>query len=328
MSDKVRCSHCKFRLPRMVCGNPQSPHHDTSVTGTGFCEAFVDNPAQALLSAASVSVIMDGDRTERIQVLEQALSLGLPEDAELFARWQLGTDLFRLAFSKAQGSAALASREFGRGVAEMERALRMDAEGSYGCFLGPLHSALLQNLGAAYGQVAEQAREAKGVEAAIAYVEEKMRVFCHLPSPPSLLILNLAEQYTHKGDRERARQILSTLVQTHANEADEVDGNVRRIARNHLDELDRQSKKSGCFVATAVYQDEGAPELVRLRRFRDERLTCHWLGRVFVRIYCKVSPPLARLIARSGWVRAAVRRLVLRPALWLIGHGPGNLRPM
>lgn len=62
-----------------------------------------------------------------------------------------------------------------------------------------------------------------------------------------------------------------------------------------------------CFIATAAYGDADAPEVVALRRFRDERLLSNRLGTAFVRLYYRWSPPLARLIARKPALRAAVR---------------------
>jgi hypothetical protein len=63
-----------------------------------------------------------------------------------------------------------------------------------------------------------------------------------------------------------------------------------------------------CFIATAAYGDADAPEVRQLRRFRDERLMQNPVGAAFVRFYYRVSPPLARIIARRPRLRVAVRR--------------------
>ena len=73
-------------------------------------------------------------------------------------------------------------------------------------------------------------------------------------------------------------------------------------------------KKSGCFIATAAYGTPLAPEIDVLRRWRDESLSCSALGRLFVRLYCRASPPVADFIETRGWLRALVRKL-LRPII-------------
>ena len=67
-------------------------------------------------------------------------------------------------------------------------------------------------------------------------------------------------------------------------------------------------KSRACFVATAAYGDPDAPEVERLRRFRDEHLLTNPIGTAFVRAYYKMSPPVARLIARHPSLRTAVRK--------------------
>ena len=63
--------------------------------------------------------------------------------------------------------------------------------------------------------------------------------------------------------------------------------------------------RKGCFVATAAYGDENAPEVRLLREWRDERLSDDPLGRGFVRAYYAVSPALAAVIADHEWLRGA-----------------------
>lgn len=49
-----------------------------------------------------------------------------------------------------------------------------------------------------------------------------------------------------------------------------------------------------CFIATAVYGDIYAPEVVALRRFRDETLQKTQAGRFFIKWYYRVSPSIAK----------------------------------
>jgi hypothetical protein len=60
-----------------------------------------------------------------------------------------------------------------------------------------------------------------------------------------------------------------------------------------------------------------AEEINTLRRFRDEELEPHSVGRHLVYLYYDISPPLARIIARSKNMKAFVR-LNLKPIIRFI----------
>jgi hypothetical protein len=62
-----------------------------------------------------------------------------------------------------------------------------------------------------------------------------------------------------------------------------------------------------CFVATAAYGSYLDPHVQVLRAFRDRCLLTNALGKYFVKAYYTVSPPLARAIASSPFLRAAAR---------------------
>ncbi|KKM78109.1 hypothetical protein LCGC14_1363330, partial [marine sediment metagenome] len=71
-----------------------------------------------------------------------------------------------------------------------------------------------------------------------------------------------------------------------------------------------------CFIATAAWGRPDAPEVMALRRFRDNVLMKNAAGRRFVALYNLASPPLARRIAERPAARLAVRT-ALRPAVYL-----------
>ena len=75
-----------------------------------------------------------------------------------------------------------------------------------------------------------------------------------------------------------------------------------------------------CFVATAVFDGADGPEVLRLRRFRDERLLTNHAGRAFVRLYYLHGPRMARTVSRRPRLKLLLRRLLKSLCRSLYGH--------
>jgi len=76
--------------------------------------------------------------------------------------------------------------------------------------------------------------------------------------------------------------------------------------------------KKGCFIATAAYGNEQAPEVLYLKMFRDSVLSRSKMGRALINFYYTVSPFLAHRISRSPYAQGVVRKAVLRPIIGLL----------
>jgi len=318
---KVKCAHCKHRLPKKICGCPKSSRHNQQIDMLDFCDFFEQNPAQPLYSQALIKAALGDEElevAEGIEGLETVIRLGLPEDDESYARFVVGRYYYELAYRRSLGS--IHTSEFSNGIEQMEKAVLMDSQGGYGIFSQPLHKAELPSLAAAYLHVKDSIRQEKGIEPAIAYLEEKLHLFDYLPSPPLLLLLGLGELYRDKSNTDMARQTFTRILQTPVSPVDdEHEANVRKGARHQLQSLDsRDTKRSGCFIATAVYGKEDVKEIRILRRFRDDFLVKRRTGKSFVSLYYYLSPSIAKVIGGSRWGRYLVRSIVLRPILWFI----------
>jgi len=80
----------------------------------------------------------------------------------------------------------------------------------------------------------------------------------------------------------------------------------------------REPGTSKCFIATAACGSADAPDVETLRRFRDDALTQYYMGRGLVRMYERVSPPIAAMIAPRPALRWTVCRLIIHPLARLL----------
>lgn len=75
----------------------------------------------------------------------------------------------------------------------------------------------------------------------------------------------------------------------------------------------------GCFIATAAYGSSIAPDVMVLRKFRDNYLLTNSVGRYLVAFYYKTSPPVAEYIAKHEALKLIIR-LLLMPIVLAIKH--------
>ena len=74
---------------------------------------------------------------------------------------------------------------------------------------------------------------------------------------------------------------------------------------------DKQTNnKKGCYIATAVYGSYDCPEVLALRRFRDDYLANHFLGRWFIRLYYFVSPYMVKRLHPNSKTGKVIRSLL------------------
>ena len=79
-----------------------------------------------------------------------------------------------------------------------------------------------------------------------------------------------------------------------------------------------RQKPKGCFVATACYGAPDAPEVIRLRDFRDRVLSRSRFGRWLIGSYYTVAPPIADWTSRSSRRRTLMRALFIAPVLTVL----------
>ncbi|MDP8322792.1 MAG: CFI-box-CTERM domain-containing protein [Candidatus Stygibacter australis] len=78
-------------------------------------------------------------------------------------------------------------------------------------------------------------------------------------------------------------------------------------------QIEKLKSKKGCFIATAVYGSYSAPEVIVLRRFRDDILLPSQIGSIFVKFYYLTSPPIARFLEKHKLLQKFVRDFIIQP---------------
>ena len=82
-----------------------------------------------------------------------------------------------------------------------------------------------------------------------------------------------------------------------------------RKERQRINEQNEAVRRlNRCYIATAVYGSYDAPEVLVLRHFRDETLSKSRRGRLFIKTYYRLSPPVARHLKNMRRLNAIVRR--------------------
>jgi len=79
------------------------------------------------------------------------------------------------------------------------------------------------------------------------------------------------------------------------------------MPESHADILGLKADTRKCFVATAVFEDECAPEVSTLRHWRDSELSRTWFGRLFISGYYRFGPIAAMTIQRLPGLRLFLR---------------------
>jgi len=73
---------------------------------------------------------------------------------------------------------------------------------------------------------------------------------------------------------------------------------------------EKSSRKSGCFIATAVYGDYDSPQVLYLRSYRDNNLSKSFIGKFFVKIYYLVSPSIANYISNKKRIKKVLKSIL------------------
>jgi len=65
-----------------------------------------------------------------------------------------------------------------------------------------------------------------------------------------------------------------------------------------------------CFVATAAYKNPSHPDVIFLRAFRDQCLSNYRGGRIFISLYWRFGPILAKIVSRNKYISSLSKRVI------------------
>jgi hypothetical protein len=77
-----------------------------------------------------------------------------------------------------------------------------------------------------------------------------------------------------------------------------------------FNKINSAKPKSACYIATMAYGDHDHPQVLELRKFRDEVLLNSKLGIFFVRFYYKISPSMVEIFKNYKGVNSAIRGIL------------------
>jgi len=109
----------------------------------------------------------------------------------------------------------------------------------------------------------------------------------------------------------------SSLLEDYKSVFDKLD-TITIAASNNVDYLNAKKKfnnlanelkpKGGCYIATMAYSDYDHPQVIELRKFRDEFLNKSYLGKKFIQYYYAYSPSLVEKLKDNQKVNQIVRK--------------------
>ena len=122
----------------------------------------------------------------------------------------------------------------------------------------------------------------------------------------------------HINGNKEATEMLNIFIRNSDNQSEAkrvIEWEIEEIKKNGIvpkAKSNPSNSSDGCYIATAVYGSYNAPEVLELRRFRDEVLRSHWWGRVFIKAYYALSPSVADKLKDANGINSFVRNQLNR----------------
>ena len=86
--------------------------------------------------------------------------------------------------------------------------------------------------------------------------------------------------------------------------------NIENNESLQLTNENEEQPKGGCYIATCVYGSYDSPEVMVLRKYRDDKLSKTIKGRIFIKFYYKISPFLVKCFGKTEWFKKFWKRFL------------------
>ena len=121
----------------------------------------------------------------------------------------------------------------------------------------------------------------------------------------------------YKSNLKKSVQLINVISKMSMDQEtkDYVTKNASIIKRNYQQSLQigRQPQSSGgCYIATMAYGDYDHPQVIELRKYRDQVLLKKYFGKLFVKIYYSVSPHLVKKLKNQNKINKLITSLLDR----------------
>lgn len=95
---------------------------------------------------------------------------------------------------------------------------------------------------------------------------------------------------------------------------------IKKDYKKTIDEVERkisstvvpEKKASSCYIATVVYGSKNSPEVLCLKKYRDESLSKTFLGQFFIKTYYFFSPQIAKWLSGKAKINKLLRYILDR----------------
>ena len=195
----AKCLDCKYMELHVgypsICNCKESPNYNQKVEAGDGCRYFEEYPAQDYCTKARAAAIKE-DWTEAITNFEQAIQLGLPPRDEVLSLAFLADLYLSLGEETIRGEQNFENEEaweqndtITKGINHFEKALTLDArnmkrfrEEYTTPIMGydPLRHVLFGRMGNAYAFRSYAIKRKRGIDAAISYLQEKLKLLDYL----------------------------------------------------------------------------------------------------------------------------------------------------